>query len=104
MILNDFYTLTCKDETHFCVRLSDATHPIFQAHFPTNPILAGFVLLDMSAEILGIEIVKITKAKFLKNIVPLSVLWFDFQTMGNTLKMRISQNEQKVAELTYEKR
>lgn len=104
MILNDFYTLTCKEETRFCVRLSDATHPMFQAHFPTNPIVAGFVLLDMSAEILGVEIVKITKAKFLKHIAPLSVLWFDLQTTGNTLKIRVSQNEQKVAELTYEKR
>ena len=54
MILTDFYTLTCKEDTRFCVRLSDATHPIFQAHFPTNPIVAGFVLLDMSAQILEI--------------------------------------------------
>jgi len=104
MILTDFYTLTCKEDTHFCVRLSDASHPIFQAHFPTNPIVAGFVLLDMSAEILDIEIVKIIKAKFLKNIAPLSVLWFDTQINANTLKIRVSQNEEKVAELTYEKR
>lgn len=104
MILTDFYTLTAKDETRFCVTLSDASHPIFKAHFPTNPILAGFVLLDMSAEILGIEIVKIKKAKFLKNVVPLSVLWFECQTNDNTLKIHVSQNEQKVAELTYEKR
>jgi len=104
MILNDFYTLICKEETRFCVRLSDATHPIFQAHFPTNPIVPGFVLLDMSAEILGIEIVKIKKTKFLKNIAPLSVLWFEYQLNEKTLKIRVSQNEQKVAELTYEKR
>lgn len=104
MILNDFYTLTCKDETRFCVQLCDASHPIFQAHFPTNPIVPGYVLLDMSAEILGIEIVKIKKTKFLKNIAPRSVLWFECQTNEKTLKIRVSQNEQKVAELTYEKR
>jgi len=104
MILNNFYTLTSKNETHFCVRLSDASHPIFQAHFPTNPIVPGFVLVDMSAEILDIEIVKIKKTKFLKNIAPLSVLWFDIQTNEKTLKIRVTQNEQKVAELTYEKR
>ena len=104
MILTDFYTLTCKEDTHFCVRLSDASHPIFQAHFPTNPIVAGFVLLDMSAQILEIEIVKIIKAKFLKNIAPQSVLWFDIQSNEKTLKIRVTQNEQKVAELAYEKR
>lgn len=104
MILNDFYTLTCQEKTRFCVKLSDASHPIFQAHFPTNPIVPGFVLVDMSAEILGIEIVKIKKAKFLKNIAPLSVLWFEYQSNEKTLKIRVSQNEQKVAELTYEKR
>ncbi|WP_263833563.1 3-hydroxyacyl-ACP dehydratase [Sulfurospirillum oryzae] len=104
MILTDFYTLTCKDETRFCVQLCDANHSIFKAHFPTNPIVAGFILLDMSAEILGVEIVKITKAKFLKNIPPLSVLWFNIQTKEKTLKIRVNQNEQKVAEFTYEKR
>lgn len=104
MILNEFYTLTCKEETRFCVRLSDASHPIFQAHFPQNPIVPGFVLLDMSAEILGIEIVKILKTKFLKNIAPKSVLWFEIKTNEKTLKIRVTQNEQKVAELTYEKR
>lgn len=104
MVLTDFYTLTCKEENRFCVRLSDANHPLFQAHFPTNPIVAGFLLLEMSAEILGHDIVKITKAKFLKNIPPLSLLWFDIQTKEKTLKIRVSQNEQKVAELTYEKR
>jgi 3-hydroxyacyl-[acyl-carrier-protein] dehydratase len=104
MILNDFYTLTCKEETRFCVRLSDASHPIFQAHFPKNPIVPGFILLDLSAEILEIEIVKIQKAKFLKNIAPQSVLWFDMQAHEKTLKIYVTQNEQKVAELTYEKR
>jgi len=104
MILNDFYTITAHDETRFCIKLSDASHPIFQAHFPTNPIVPGFILLDLSAEILGVEIVKIKKTKFLKNIAPLSVLWFEVQTNEKVLKIRVTQNEEKVAELTYEKR
>lgn len=83
---------------------ANENHPIFKAHFPMNAIVPGFILLEISAEILDIEIVKIIKAKFLKNIAPLSVLWFEIQTTGNTLKIRVSQNEQKVAELTYEKR
>jgi 3-hydroxyacyl-[acyl-carrier-protein] dehydratase len=104
MILTDFYTLTCKEENRFCIELCDAKHPIFQAHFPNNPIVPGFILLELSAQVLGLEIVKITKAKFLKNSVPLSVLWFEYQTSEKTLKIRVIQNEQKVAELTYEKR
>ena len=104
MILNDFYTITAHDEPRFCVKLCDASHPIFKAHFPTNPIVPGFILLDLSAEILGVEIVKIKKTKFLKNIAPLSVLWFEVQTNEKVLKIRVTQNEEKVAELTYEKR
>jgi len=104
MTLTDFYTITLKNEAYFYVRLSDASHPIFQAHFPTNPIVPGFVLLDMSAEILGIEIMKITKTKFLKNIVPQSLLRFDVMTNNNVLKILVTENEKKVAELTYEKR
>lgn len=104
MILTDFYKIVCKEENRFCIELCDTKHPIFQAHFPNNPIVPGFILLELSAQILGLEIVKITKTKFLKNIVPLSVLWFDIQSNEKTLKIRVTQNEQKVAELTYEKR
>ena len=104
MILNDFYTIIAHDETRFCIKLSDASHPIFQAHFPTYPIVPGFILLDISAEVLGIEIFKIKKTKFLQNIAPQSVLYFDVTRKENVFKIIITQNEQKVAELHYEKR
>ena len=96
--------LTSKKKTSFSIMFADENHPIFKAHFPSHPIVPGFILMDISAQILKIEIVKIIKAKFLKNIAPLSVLWFDTQINANTLKIRVSQNEEKVAELTYEKR
>jgi len=78
---------------------ADENHPIFKAHFPSHPIVPGFILMDISAQILKIEIVKIIKAKFLKRITPLSVLWFEVQIHEKTLQIHVSQNEQKVAEL-----
>lgn len=103
-ILTDFYTLIYQKETSFRIIFANENHPIFKAHFPTNAIVPGFILLDISAEVLGIEVIKIIKVKFLKNIAPLSALWFDIHTHEKKLKIRVTQNKQKVAELTYEKR
>lgn len=60
-------------------------------------------MLDISAEILEIEIVKIKKTKFLHNIAPQSILDFEVACKENTFKIIVRQNEQKVAELHYEK-
>jgi len=98
------YTLTCKDDKTFNVTLTDENHPIFKAHFPNNPILPGFILLDISAQILGVTIVSIKKAKFLRNILPQSLLHFHVEEKDKTLKIIVKQNEQKVADLHYEKK
>lgn len=98
------YTLTCKDENSFSIVLSSDTHPVFQAHFPNNPLLPGFALLDISALVLGVEIVSIMKAKFIKPILPKSMLHFQVKENEKKIKIIVTQNEQKVAELAYEKR
>lgn len=98
------YTFTCKDDKTFSVTLADENHPIFKAHFPNNPILPGFILLDISAQILHVEIVHVKKAKFLHSILPQSLLHFHVEEKDKTLKIIVKQNEQKVADLHYEKK
>ena len=88
----------------FSITLCDENHPIFKAHFPQNPLLPGFILLEISACILNVEIVRIKKAKFLQTILPKSMLHFYVEEKEKSLKIIVKQNEQKVADLSYEKK
>ena len=104
IILKDLYRVQCHNESMFAIQLSDDMHPVFKAHFPNHPILPGFVLLDISAEVLHVEIASITKAKFLQTILPQSLLYFYCKINGKRIQIIVKQNEQKVADLNYEKR
>lgn len=103
-ILENLYVLKYRDETMFTIELTDENHPIFKAHFPNNPILPGFVLLDLIAILLNIEIISIKRVKFLSTIRPNSIL--DFYTQGQdcNIKIIVKNNEQKVADISYEKK
>jgi len=73
----------------FTIVLTDENHPVFKAHFPNNPILPGFVLLDLSAMVLNVEILSIKKAKFLFPIGPNSIL--DFYIITQLSHINFSQ-------------
>jgi len=70
MFTDNLYTVEYKDENKTIIKLSDANHPIFKAHFPTEPLLPGYLNFDIVGEVFGIEIKSIKKAKFLKKILP----------------------------------
>ncbi len=89
----------------FTIVLTDENHPVFKAHFPNNPILPGFVLLDLSAMVLNVEILSIKKAKFLSPIKPNSILdFYIVKEKDRIIKIIVKNNEQKVADISYEKR
>lgn len=54
----------------------DATHPIYQAHFPGNPITPGVCIIQMAGELiaerLGVAAVCLHKVVNLKFIAPIS--------------------------------
>ena len=104
IILENLYSLTYRDENFFSIALADENHLVFKAHFPSHPILPGFILLDITATILNIEVIRIIKTKFLFLIEPNSILDFYIKKKDNIIKIIVKNNEQKVAEITYEKR
>lgn len=70
-ILTDgLYRVLSHSDGRVEIELADASHPVFKAHFEGNPILPGFLQLDIIAEILGREITGISSAKFTKMILP----------------------------------
>ena len=70
MIYNDLYTVESYDKNEVVIILSNENHPIFKAHFPSNPILPGFIHFEIISKVFGLDITGIKKAKFSKVIKP----------------------------------
>lgn len=45
------------------VKLADENHDVFKVYFPSNPLLLGFMMLEICAEVLEHEIIAIKKSK-----------------------------------------
>jgi len=93
MLLDGLYTILDASETEASVLLSDESHPIFKAHFPSNPILPGFVHLEIISDIFNIEIKGVKKAKFNNLVLPSQTL----QYIKNANKITVTCNTKDVA-------
>lgn len=77
---------TCKDHTITEV-LFDANAALFRGHFPNNPVLPGFILIDIVINIFrnmhndtNREIIKtVISAKFLNQVLPGDCVRFECQ-------------------------
>ena len=96
MIYNDLYTVTYSDNENATIVLSDNNHPVFQAHFPSNPILPGFIHFEIVSDIFDLDIQTIKKAKFTKIISPSQTL--KYEKKAN--KFKIFCENEEVASFT----
>ena len=79
--LNNLYHIVSKDVVDASIRYNihlDASHFIYQAHFPDEPITPGVCIIQIAKELLeehlgiGLEIQKVKNVKFLNVISPLA--------------------------------
>ncbi len=98
-MLSNLYTLTEQKEDFFSIKLADSSHPVFKAHFPTNPLLPGFLMIEIISKVLKCEIIQIKKVKFLNQAFPQDELSFNFK--GNSVT--IKKDEIKVAQIVFNK-
>ena len=76
-LLNDMCTIIGGDADHIQLRLN-AAHPIYQAHFPGNPITPGVCIVQMVGELLSrrlgrvLYLQKIVNLKFVSTISPVA--------------------------------
>ena len=100
---NNLYTIISQTNNEVQIKLSDKTHPIFKAHFPNNPILPGFLQIDIIAEILKDEIKIINKSKFISHILPNDIITYEINIKNDNKKaIKIIKNNKKISEFTYE--
>lgn len=92
-----------REERRLTLKLCDKEHPIFKAHFPENPILPGFVLLELSALAFGLAEQEISRAKFLHTVLPEETLVFLMEEKEASYKVIVTKGEAKVAEIVYAK-
>jgi len=93
MLTDGLYSVEFKDQSRAIVKLSDKNHPIFKAHFPSRPIMPGFINFEIVEDLFSIKITKIKKAKFLKTVLPNQTLTYE----KNSNKFRVICDEEEVA-------
>jgi len=77
MLKKDLYTINSIDDKQVVITLADKSHPLFKAHFPTKPILPGFMNFDIVEELFDLKIKTVKKAKFLKTVEPNQTLTYE---------------------------
>lgn len=89
-ILNSFFEVRAieKHESEIWANIYiNPDHPIFEAHFPNNPITPGVLLIEIVKELLEEQIgkrfflYKVTHIKFIKPIVPPAVVKYIFKNI-----------------------
>ena len=75
-MLGGLYEVVEKSSNEARVLLSDENHPIFKAHFENNPILPGFIHLEIIADVFDVEITGVKKAKFSNLVRPSQTLFY----------------------------
>ena len=93
MILEGLYKIQSQTHDKVEVKFSDETHPVFQAHFPGNPILPGFVHIEIIEDVFNIDVVGIKNAKFTQTVLPLQNVTY----MKNENKIRVISENKDIA-------
>lgn len=101
-MVHGLYTIVKHDVEQIILQLSSESHPVFQAHFPNYPILPGFALIDILAEILNDNVVSIIQSKFIAHIRPNDILTCNIKSDHKKRNIKIFKDEEKVSEITYE--
>lgn len=92
----DLYEIVEKNSDSFEVLLASKEHPIFKAHFPSFPIMPGFLLIEISLEVFGLQIKEIKTAKFVNHAFPEDRLFYTITKKDAKTKIVIKNLDQKV--------
>lgn len=101
-MIEGLYSIIKQSTDEVVIKLASKDHPVFQAHFPNNPILPGFALIDIMEKVLNDNIVYISKSKFISHMLPDDILRCSISITNNKKNIKIFKNEEKVSEIIYE--
>jgi len=93
MNFRTMYNVLEQDENMAVIELCGKEHPVFKAHFPSKPILPGFIHFDVVEELFFLKIKAIKKAKFLGMVAPGEKLRYE----RNINKFKVFSSDKEVA-------
>lgn len=64
------YRVVSRENEMATIVLADESHPVFKAHFEGNPILPGFLHIDITAQVFEVDITSIKSAKYFEIVRP----------------------------------
>lgn len=91
MNYENLYKVIENSEDIAVIKLCDESHPIFKAHFPSKPILPGFIHFEVVAKLFSLDIKSIKKAKFLNMVSPNEIL--RYEKKSNSFKVYSDEKE-----------
>ncbi len=101
-VLENLYSIINQNVQEVSIKLAQANHPIFKAHFPSYPLLPGFIQIEIIAEILKDDITTINYSKFLSPILPGDTIVYQIKNQDKKRKIKILKDSKKVSEISYE--
>ncbi len=99
-LTKNFYGAKELDRESWEVTFTDASHPVFKAHFEDYPLVPAFLQIDIAGEILNKELSKIERCKFKLPILPNDIVVYKIvKQIENKYKIKIFKQDKEVSEL-----
>jgi len=102
IMLNGLYTVLKDTQDEIVLEFTNENHKIFKAHFPGNPILPGYALIDIISKELGDTILYIKKSKFIGHVVPNDLVHCLIKREETKRKIHVYKENKKISEIIYE--
>jgi 3-hydroxyacyl-[acyl-carrier-protein] dehydratase len=99
-LTQNLYSVKSLDSDRWEVKLTDANHPVFKAHFEGNPLLPAFLQIDIISEILAKKLIKIERAKFKLPILPNDTVIYEIiKRVDSSYRVKITKDERVTSEI-----
>lgn len=96
----NLYSFKQLNQSSWEVKLADVQHPVFKAHFESNPLLPAFLQIDIMGDILDKRLVKINRSKFKLPILPNDIVRYEItKIVDNNYTVKILKENEIVSEL-----
>ncbi len=101
-MLSTLYTVLKSTQDEVILEFTNENHKIFKAHFPGNPILPGYALIDIISKLLGDNIVYIKKSKFIEHVLPNDLIICVIKKKDTKRIIKVYKENKKISEIIYE--
>ncbi len=101
-MLSTLYTVLKSTQDEVILEFTNENHKIFKAHFPGNPILPGYALIDIISKLLGDNIVYIKKSKFIEHVLPNDLITCVIKKKDTKRIIKVYKENKKISEIIYE--